>query len=127
MLVKPRRTDGRGDMAMPGTLELTVTVRLVGPDEEGGAVRFEDFRTFCAKMTDCLRRSEAAVTGQTGRIRYRIVDMQGGSAAMTLEAVAPRQTRKNKPDRRADVLALFKRTVATLEVSTDYDHRLAPD
>jgi len=114
-------------MAMPETPDLTLTLRLVGPDDEGGAVRFEDFRTFCDKMTECLRRSEVAVTRRAGRIRYRIVNLQSGSAVVTLEAVAPKRTRKEWTDRRADVLGFFKRTVATLEVSTDYDPRLSPD
>jgi hypothetical protein len=112
---------------MPETADVTVTVRLVGPDEEGGAVRFEDFRTFCDKMAECLRRSEETVTHQAGKIRYRLVDLHGGSAVMTLEAVAPKQSRTTKPDRRADVLAFFKHTVAALEVSTNHDPKLTLD
>lgn len=112
---------------MPETPAPTLTLKLVGQDDEGGAVRFEDFRTFCDKIMECLRRSEFAVTRRIGSIRYRIVDMRGGSAALTLEPIAPVQKKKKKPDRRQDVVGFFKRTVASLEVSTNYDPRLSPD
>lgn len=105
--------------------DVKLSMRLVGPDEEGGAVRFDDFRIFCDKIADCLKRSEIAVTHQAGKIRYRIVDLHGGSAALTIEPIAP--TGKRTRDRRAEVVSFFKRNVASLEVSTNYDPRLTPD
>src|SRR5437879_1096256 len=99
----------------------TLSVRLVGPDEEMGMVRFEDFRIFCVKVADCLRRAEMAITNRAGKIRYRILGLEGGSAVMVLAAIAP-QKRKTR-DQRAEVLAFFKRTVSDLEVGTSYDRR----
>ncbi len=100
-----------------------ITVRLVGSDEDNGNVRFNDFRMFCDRIADCLRRAEAIVTNQAGRIRYRVVALQAGSAMMTLEAVAP----KKGKDRRAEVVAFFRKTVGDLQVGTAVDARLTPD
>lgn len=100
-----------------------IKVRLVGSDEDNGAVRFEDLRIFCDKMAICLRRSETVVAKRSGRIRYRVVELHAGSAAMTLEAIRP----KNGADRRAEVVEFFKSTVADLQAGTSVDPRLTPD
>src|SRR6266852_5666998 len=105
---------------MPGITSMSETqiqMRLVGSDEDNGVVQFDDFRLFCDKVSDCLRRAEAAVTSETVHIRYRLTDLRGGSAAMTLEAVAP----KKGPDHRTEIVGLFKRTVSDLEVGTSFD------
>lgn len=100
-----------------------ITIRLVGSDEDNGRVRFEDFRQFCDKIAECLRRTETAVTKQPKRIRYRVSDLQASSAQMTLEPIAP----KKGPDPRSEVVGLFKKSVADLQAGTFADPRLTPD
>lgn len=102
-----------------------VSLRLVGSDEDNSAVRFDDFRVFCDKLSECLRHAEMAVTRQSGKIRYRVAGLEGGSAIMVLEAVAPRSTKTR--DRRAEVLSFFKKTVADLQKGVEIDRRVTPD
>src|SRR5947209_4592053 len=102
-----------------------VSLRLVGADEDNGVVRFEDFRIFCDKIAECLRRAEMAVTRHAGRIRYRLASLAGGSAAMELEAIPPRS--KRTVDRRTEVVRFFTATVAELQVGTKVDPRVTPD
>jgi hypothetical protein len=100
-----------------------ISVRLVGLDEDGGAVRFGDFRTFCDRMADCLRRSEAIVAETSGRVRYRIVDLQSASAGLTLAAIPPAKGL----DRSKAVVGFFKQTVAQLQSGGRIDPRLTLD
>ncbi len=100
--------------------DLLIRTRLVGADEDAGAVQFDDFHVFCDKMYECLRITEQVVTKRAGRVHYRIVQLNSGSAAMVLEAVAP----KKGEDQRAEVVGLFKKTIADLQAGKPVDPRL---
>lgn len=101
----------------------TITVRLVGADEDNGVVRFDDFREFCDHLAQCLRKSEAVVSSKRPRIPYRIRSLQSGSACVTLEALPP----PNGQDHRKETLSLFRGTVASLQEGQAIDHRLDRD
>ena len=103
--------------------ENTITVKLVGADEDNGIVRFDDFREFCEKLARCLRKSEIMVPVQQPRIRYRIRSLESASATVTLEALPP----QNGLDYRQEVLSLFGDTVAHLQGGEAVDPRLDRD
>ncbi|MBI3465124.1 MAG: hypothetical protein HY000_19015 [Planctomycetes bacterium] len=83
----------------------------------------DEFLLFGHKMSGCLRRAEAVVTGERQQIRYRIAGLETGSAGMTVEAIAP----KKGPDRRMEVVGLFKKTVADLQAGAFTDPRWTLD
>ncbi len=97
-----------------------ITVRLVGSDEDNGAVRFDDFRSFCESVSKCLRKSETLVSSQPPRTRYRIADLRCASATITLQAIPP----VDGPDRREEVLSLFQDTVDRLQTGRPPDRRV---
>jgi hypothetical protein len=101
----------------------TIDARLVGADEDGGHVQYDDFLRFCDVMSACLKRAESAVTGQTARIHYRIVSLRDSSAGIGLEAIRP----KKGADYRTEVLNLFKKTITTLQTEGKIDPRLTPE
>ena len=101
----------------------TITVRLVGADEDNGVVRFEDFREFCDNLGRCLRKSESVVSTQQPRLHYRIRSLTGGSPCVTLEALPPTKGL----DRRQETLALFRDTVVRLQHGQAVDTRLNRD
>jgi hypothetical protein len=97
-----------------------INARLVGPDEDGGRVHFDDFCRFCDKMNLCLRRAEMVVTSQSSRIHYRIDRLQDGSAAFDLAPLRPRKG----PDYRAAVVVFFNSTVVAFQRGEPADERL---
>ena len=68
----------------------TITVRLVGADEDNGIVRFDDFRAFCDNLSECLRKTEALVAAGRPHIRYRIASLHAGYAGDHLGGSAAR-------------------------------------
>jgi len=99
----------------------TLYLKLVGQTEDDGYVNFTDFREFCDAVALCLRRTEAIVSSRRGRIRYRIVGLEVASAAVTLEAVKPKQGRDN----RKQVIGLFQRTVIAIQRGRRVDSRVS--
>jgi len=97
-----------------------ITVKLVGSDEDDGAVRFEDFLSFCDSLSKCLRRSETLVSSHAPRTRYKIADLGCGSATIALQAIPP----VDGPDRREEVLSLFQDTVERLQAGRPPDRRV---
>lgn len=97
----------------------TVTIKLVGAEDDGGFVRFDDFTGFCRAVSRCLRRVDDVVRPEGSRIRYRIVEMEFASASMSLEAIRPRTGR----DDRAAVVALFRETTSRLQLGRHPDTR----
>ena len=97
-----------------------LTVRLVGPENDGGAVFFADFRDFCANLSACLRATEAAVVGTGSKLKYKIVGLELGSACGDLGGRQARQGR----DIRDKVLNTFRRTVAAIQKGKTPDRRL---
>jgi hypothetical protein len=93
--------------------ESRVKVRLVGPDEDGGRVHFEDFLHFCRALNLCLRWSEIAVRTR-GRLHYRLTDLHNGSAGLEVEPV-----RNGR-----EAVGFFKKTIAALRDGKAPDHRL---
>lgn len=101
----------------------TISARLVGADEDGGHVQYDDFLRFCGMMGVCLRRVESAVTGQDARIHYRIVGLRDSSAGIEL---APIRLKKGT-DYREAVQSLFLGTVMAIQTGGAIDPRLTPD
>jgi hypothetical protein len=99
--------------------DTAINIRLVGSDEDASLVQFGDFNAFCGKLTKCLRRSEAVVTHEAGRLRFRIAGLHSSSAAMKLEPIRP----KKGPDRRVEIVRLFKETVSHLQAGVPVDPR----
>ena len=100
--------------------ELHIKARLVGPDEDGGLVHFDDFLRFCRTLNACLRRSELAVRVESGRLHYRLSQLDRGSAVIELEPLRPKKGR----DQRHEVLEFFKNTLADLREHRRPDRRL---
>lgn len=98
----------------------TLTVRLVGLDEDNGLVRFEDFTEFCENVAQCLRKAESIISDEPARIRYKIAGLQAASAAITLEAIPARNGR----DLRGEMLKLFRNTVTQLQAGRRIDRRV---
>jgi hypothetical protein len=103
--------------ASPKQIEL----EMVGKDQDE-IVYFGDFRAFCAAVADCLRRSEAIVTGHKGQMTYRVAKLMIGSAKITLEAVRTEKARGR--DRRTQVVGFFRRTVTAIQTGRKVDGRL---
>jgi len=101
----------------------TISARLVGADEDGGHVQYDDFLRFCSRMGVCLKRAESALTGQDARIHYRIVSLRASSAGIELEAIRP----KKGADYRSVVRNLFLGTVAAIQTGGAIDPRLTPE
>lgn len=102
---------------------LTITVRLVGADEDGGDVRFDDFRQFCVDLSRCLREAEKQVAVSHERIPYRVVSLSSSSAVMVLEALPP----KGEHDHREQTLSFFKMTITCLQEGKQLDTPLPRD
>lgn len=100
-----------------------VSARLVGADEDGGHVQYDDFLRFCGVMGVCLKRAESAVTGQSARIHYRIVGLRDSSAGIELAAIRP----KKGSDCRAAVRNLFLGTILAIQSGGAIDSRLTPE
>lgn len=103
--------------------ENTLTIKLVGSEDDNGLVRFEDFTSFCRVLSKCLRRVDEVVRPEGERLRYRIVGMETASATVTLEAIRPR----NGADGTTAVVGLFRETVARLQSGRGPDRRLTFD
>ena len=101
----------------------TLTVKLVGAEDDKGLVRFDDFMGFCRALLKCLRRVDDIVRPEGDRLRYRIVQMQAGSAALTLEAIPPATPK----DDRGAVVSLFCETASRLQAGKTPDKRFAFD
>jgi len=101
----------------------TISMKLLGADEDNGVVRFDDFRGFCDNLSQCLRKTEAIIAGGPSHIRYRIAALHTGSAAITLEAMPP----ANGRDYRDDTLSLFTDTVGHLQDGEAVDSRMGRD
>ena len=101
----------------------SISARLVGPDEDNGQVRFEDFRFFCNKLAECVHRIEKIITKEHAQIRYRIIALESKSAGITIEAVRP----KKGEDHRGEVVSFFANTVESLQQGNGVDQRLAFD
>lgn len=84
-----------------------LTFRLVGKDD--GFVEFDDFVGFCDTIQRCLRVSEQTVVGRSGCVKYRIVDLECGSAVIKIE---PRSKRDDDAGRKTAVF--FRETVDAL-------------
>jgi hypothetical protein len=110
-------------MGVRNVKDTLVSVKLVGPDEDAGSVHFDDFRHFCNTLDSCLKKSEAAVTAEPERIRYRVSGLADGSAVVELQPIRP----KKGPDRRREVVTFFKKAVADLRAGRRPDPRLNAD
>lgn len=96
-----------------------LTFKLVGEDD--GFVEFEDFVGFCDAIQRCLRVAEETAVGRTGKVRYRVIDLECSSAVIKLE---PRGKRDADAGRKT--VALFRETVAALNRG-QVDPRMQPD
>jgi hypothetical protein len=100
-----------------------VKIKLVGAEDDGGLVRFDDFTGFCRAVSRCLRRVDDVVRPEGERLRFRIVGMKFASASMSLEAIPPRTGR----DDRAVVVSLFRETTSRLQSGRRPDTRFSFD
>jgi hypothetical protein len=107
----------------PNVANPSIEARLVGTDEDAGYVQFDDFRHFCDAMSVCLHRAEKVVAGDGGQIRYRVKELQCGSAIIGLEALR----RKKGQDVRTAVVRFFKDTVAAIQSGRSIDSRLTAE
>ena len=101
----------------------TITARLMGADDENGNVRFEEFRFFCDKLSECIHRVERVVTNRQPSIRFRITSLENKSAGLAIEAVQPRKG----DDCRLEVVGLFHDTIFNLQRGHNIDKRLSLD
>lgn len=98
-----------------------LTFKLVGSDEDRGHVQFEEFVKFCSTINKCLRASESIISGETGKIDYRITDLKCDSATIKLRPI-----RKGPAtDNQLKVVSFFRKTVADLQ-SGKIDPRIPP-
>ena len=102
---------------MPQT---TLTVKLVGSEDDDGFVRFDEFTGFCRALSKCLRRISDAANPGGDKIYYRVVAMEAASAAVTLEAIHP-TAGKNRGEA---VFRLFRDTAIRLQDGKAPDKRL---
>ncbi|HEY5315889.1 MAG TPA: hypothetical protein VIK18_25390 [Pirellulales bacterium] len=96
-----------------------LTFRIVGKDD--GLVEFDDFVVFCDAIQKCLRAVEETAVGHSGRVRYRVVDLQCSSAVIKIE---PRAKRDGDAGRRT--VERFRETVDALNRG-HVDPRMQPD
>lgn len=108
---------------MPAIDQTTITVKILGADEDAGAPRLADFLSFGQTLSKCLRRVEEIVASAKSHIQYRIVDLHSGSASLTLEAIPPIEG----CDCRAAVVKQFRETVSRLESGQAIDERFSFD
>ena len=101
----------------------TLTIKLVGSEDDNGLVRLDDFTGVCRALSKCLRRVDDVVRPEGSRLRYRIVAMQAASAAITLEAIRPSTGR----DERGAVVGLFRDTATRLQAGKTPDGRFTFD
>jgi len=99
-----------------------VTVKLIGRDEDGGAVRLNDFASFCRVVSRSLR-IVAQATGDADAVEQRIVSMEAASATMTIDMAKP-----GLPEKPAIAVAnLFRATVTQLRQGKNIDGRFSHD
>ena len=101
-----------------------ITFRIVGSDLDDGAVTFEDFVSFCANVTKCLKSVEHVIVGAPSHVRYRISDLQYGSASMTLTPVPGPKGRARECQQ---VASLFRKTVEAIGKGVTVDKRFQSD
>ncbi len=108
---------------MPKTPPPRIVVRLAEPVHPHAAVDFYEFGDFCDAVAACLRRAESIATGSSGRIRFKVVGLEVGSATVEIEAERPPTGR----DDRAKTVRLFRNTIKNIESGRKPDHRLGRD
>ncbi len=101
-----------------------LTFRIVGSDLDDGAVSFDDFVAFCGNVTRCLKSVEHVAVGATNHVRFRIADLEYGSA---LIALAPVPTSKGTRSDCRTVTSLFRKTVSALGKGQAVDKRFRTD
>lgn len=101
----------------------TVTVKLTGSREDAGIVYFGDFRELWDGLSACLRVTEAVVAPEHKPLRYRIVNLEFGSASLAVAAIPPAKGR----DHSREVVGLFSSTVSAIQNGEETDPRFNPD
>src|SRR3989304_3442434 len=99
-----------------------INVKIIGPARENGEVLLEDLRDLCTSLGTTLRATEEAITNDTPHIKYRIIDLNHGSASITIQACEKRPA-TNIAGMTVD---LFQKTVKSLELGTQIDPRISP-
>jgi hypothetical protein len=70
-----------------------IKIRALGSDEDHGHLRFADFIKQLDLVRNALKQTERQMTGEEGRVYWRVVDLRHSSpATVTLEEVLPRLT-----------------------------------
>jgi hypothetical protein len=103
--------------------ENRISAKISGGREAAGAVEFDDFVQLCQAIEECLKCTEAAVTGAKPVLRYRIVKLRTGSAEIAIEPIAPLEGR----DRRRQTVGLFNKTITALQHGRRVDSRYGDD
>jgi hypothetical protein len=98
-----------------------INVKIIGPAKEDGEVLLEDLRDLCASLGSALRATEEVITNNTPHIKYRIIDLDHGSASLTIEAYEKGPT-TNLTNITVD---LFRSTIRSLEQGSEIDPRIS--
>jgi hypothetical protein len=74
-----------------------IKIRALGSDEDRGHLRLTDFIKQLELVRNALKQTERQMTGEEGRVYWRVVDLSHSSpATVTLEEVLPRPTVKQQ-------------------------------
>lgn len=99
-----------------------ISLVVVGPKEDRGEVQFGVFREMCDTLASCLRRVEGIVSRKT-HLKYRVVDLNKGSAMLAIEPIPPIEGH----DPSKDVVAFFVDTVSSIQAGRSVSPKLTSD
>ncbi len=102
--------------------EPRISVKLIGPDDDGGLVSLDSLTAFCRSLSKCLKCADAIVRPDAKRLHFRVVELQASSA---LVAVEPRLASTDTQGKA--VVDFFKDTVSRLQTGKVVDPRLTFD
>lgn len=100
-----------------------IKVQLGGAKDAGGKVYLGDLKNICSHLSNCLKSTEEAVSGEKPSLRYRVTELKISSAVLAVEPVV----QKGKKRLASKTVALFSSTIAAIQNSQSVDKRIGSD
>ena len=103
--------------------EQRVSVKLIGPDDDGGLVGLDSLAAMCRSLSKCLKCADTVVRPNATPLRFRVVELHASSAVICVEPKSP----SGDCHESQTVVDFFKSTVASLQAGRVVDPRLTFD